>query len=173
MNTCGRMGRTGCIFVTSQAAVRQRLPQRACKAQLDPHALRVFVKLDAVNKDKLVQWLQQVIAVVAILVFAVQRRPVSGQGKPVAELTAKIAGAGVARENIKIFTTETFSEVAPDAFLTLLFSKYAGRRNYLITETAETPRRRWFEELLALTPTNQVTVWLGSDFQVQGRTKKK
>ena len=38
------------------------------------------------------------------------------------------AGAGVARENIKIFTTETFSEVAPDAFLTLLFSKYAGRR---------------------------------------------
>jgi hypothetical protein len=38
-------------------------------------------------------------------------------------------GAGVARENIKIFTTETFSEVAPDAFLTLLFSKYAGRRH--------------------------------------------
>lgn len=39
------------------------------------------------------------------------------------------SSAGVARENIKIFTTETFSEVAPDAFLTLLFSKYAGRRH--------------------------------------------
>ena len=45
-------------------------------------------------------------------------------------------------------------------------------RNYLITEIAETERRQWFKELLLLDDSVKTgkTVWIGSDFQVQGRT---
>lgn len=45
-------------------------------------------------------------------------------------------------------------------------------RNYLITEIAETERRQWFKELLLLDDFLKTgkTVWIGSDFQVQGRT---
>lgn len=150
-------------------------PLRCRRAgQLDPNAIRIFVKLDAVQEDALLHWLRKVIALVMVIVFAVKRKssgPRAARGTARSAgtgtgFTAKLLAVGVARQDIFLFTTETMTEVAPDALLTLLYSKYAGRRNYLITERAEGERRRWFQELLTLDD-NVKTVWMNEDFQPQ------
>ena len=136
--------------------------------KMDPNAVRIFVKLDSVRQDALVNWLRQIVKLVVVIVFAVRRRPRgSGARDPTAAgLISKLTTAGVSRQNCFLFTTETLTDVAPDALLTLLYAKYCGRRNYLVTERADGERRRWFQELLKIDP-NVKTVWMTSDFRVQ------
>lgn len=57
-------------------------------------------------------------------------------------------------------------------FVLFVSSFFSLNRNYLITETVTTERQRWFDELLALSDRG-TTVWLGHDFTVQGRTKRR
>ncbi|CAE7200813.1 BMH1, partial [Symbiodinium natans] len=141
------------------------------------NAVRVFVNLDVTARAPFLSFIRKVASAALVAVFAVRLRrgrpheaasPIKTGGaartvrnKSVACVSnVDLQRAGVARSRIFTFETETTSEVAADALLTLLYSKHAGSRNYLISGSTWTARQQWFRELLEVmnAPTEAVRI---------------
>ncbi|CAE7276014.1 BMH1 [Symbiodinium sp. CCMP2456] len=149
--------------------------QRTETIELEGSAVRVFVNLDVTSPGPLKSFLRKVGSVALVAVFAVRRRTRLEEGKP---FSRRAPGASLAdlrggrmqrggRSGCFQFQTETTSEVAADALLTLLYSKHAGPRNYLISSATERERQQCFRELLCLDESKK-TIWLsGTDFEPQ------
>ena len=79
----------------------------------------------------------------------------------------KLQGAGLSRRDVSVFTTETLSDVAPDALLTLLYARHSGAKNIFITERADSERKKWFKELFLMKKKGSQTLWMSADFAPQ------
>ncbi|CAE8607405.1 unnamed protein product [Polarella glacialis] len=95
----------------------------------------------------------QLVAQVRVVVFVACRK-----GMPNNSLVrSKLLQAGVPRDRLFIKQSYEYAENAADAILTFLFGRYAGARNYLISDD-----RKWFKEVMHLDP-KLCTVWITSD----------
>ncbi|CAE7259700.1 BMH1 [Symbiodinium pilosum] len=173
-----KAGRNFALRALSQAGTEQKfsgkIPCSSLFAKgfakvmpLGNQTVRIFVNLDVVAPGSFLSFLRQVCGVVTVAVFAARRRRRPDEAKSLQRASnIDLQGAGVDRSQIFSFQTETSSDVAADALLTLLYSKHAGARNYLISETASTMRQQWFKELLVVNSACQ-TVWLSGDLKLQ------
>ncbi|CAE7949775.1 unnamed protein product [Symbiodinium sp. KB8] len=69
----------------------------------------------------------------------------------------RLLASGIDESQLLLVPTRTGAENAADVVLTYLYGRYAGTKNYLVSDD-----RKWFEEVVRAEPW-RTTIWITSD----------
>ncbi|CAE7571167.1 unnamed protein product [Symbiodinium natans] len=72
-------------------------------------------------------------------------------------LRSELVNCGIEESRLLLLPTATGAENAADVLLTYLFGRYAGTKNYLVSDD-----RKWFQEVVRAEPW-RCTIWITSD----------
>eukprot|EP00931_Biecheleriopsis_adriatica_P045216 TRINITY_DN25919_c0_g1_i2.p1 TRINITY_DN25919_c0_g1~~TRINITY_DN25919_c0_g1_i2.p1 ORF type:complete len:221 (+),score=35.83 TRINITY_DN25919_c0_g1_i2:3-665(+) len=117
---------------------------------------KVFIDGDCIPPP-FYSWLRELSSKSDVAVFVAYRK---GKGKmrdPHMRMRSKLLSSGIKPEALLMYPSQTTSLNAADVILTFLFARYAGAKNYLVSDD-----RHWFKEVLRADP-SLCTVWITSD----------
>ncbi|CAJ1328763.1 unnamed protein product [Effrenium voratum] len=117
--------------------------------ELPPSVVRVFIDGDCVP-EPFFTLLRRLSSRSRVAVFAAFR-PFEGKEE---RLRSRLLASGIDDSLIFLHPSKTNAMNAADVILTFLFGRYAGTKNYLVSDD-----RQWFKEVVKSKP----TVWITSD----------
>ncbi|CAE7682883.1 unnamed protein product [Symbiodinium sp. CCMP2592] len=148
-------GLRSCSFsaaVGSSGSISERAG-RFDEAQLTADVLRIFIDGDCVF-ESFYPYMQTLANQSKLAVFVA----VKGSQKIAQErLRRRLLESGIDESQLLLVPTRTGAENAADVVLTYLYGRYAGTRNYLVSDD-----RKWFEEVVRAEPW-RITIWITSD----------